>query len=132
MNCNSTLGPDGFGLAFYQATWAIIKPMIMQFMAAFQRGEANLERINISYMVLLLNKPGSFFMDAFRPICLQNCNVKTLAKVLTRRLQRKIPKLADLNQTCFIKERSTSEGFVYATKQVQVSHKRKHRLWCSN
>ena len=55
----------------------------------------------------------------------QNCSVKILAKVLTRRLQRLIHELIDLNQTSFIKGRSISEGFVFAAELVQLCHKRK-------
>lgn len=54
-----------------------------------------------TYMVLLPKKPGATSVDAFRPICLQNCSLKILAKVLTSRLQSEIPMLIDLNQTGF-------------------------------
>lgn len=74
---------------------------------------------------LLQKKPGNFSVDGFRPICLQNCSIKILAKVLTKRLQRQIDALIDLNQTGFIRGRSISEGFVYAAELVQVCHKRK-------
>jgi hypothetical protein len=73
----------------------------MQFLSAFQRGEADLERINSSYMVLIPKKPGALSVDAFRPICLQNCSVKILAKIMTSRLQKEISALIDLNQTGF-------------------------------
>jgi hypothetical protein len=55
----------------------------------------------------------------------KNCSLEILAKVLTRRLQKEIPSLIDLNQTGFIRGRSISETFVYATEIVQVCHQRK-------
>ena len=55
----------------------------------------------------------------------QDCSVKIAAKILTTRLQADIPKLIDLDQTGFIKGRTISENFVYATELVQVCHKRK-------
>jgi len=70
MNTNSAPGPDGFGPAFYKAAWPTVKAQIMDFVAAFHRGEAQLERINRSHMVLIPKKPGAVDMDAFRPICL--------------------------------------------------------------
>lgn len=96
----------------------------MRFLSEFHSGDADLERINMSFMVLLPKKPGAVSVDAFRPICLQNCTVKILAKVLTTRLQIHIPNLIDLNQTGFIRGRSISEGFVYAAELVQICHKR--------
>lgn len=76
-------------------------------------------------MVLIPKKPGAIDDDAFRPICLQNCTLKILSKVLTKRLQDDILKLIDLNQTGFIKGRSIFDTFVYALELVQVCHKRK-------
>ena len=64
-------------------------------------------------------------VDAFRPICLQNCSLKILSKVLTRRLQEDIPNLIDINQTGFIRGRSIADTFVYAAELIQVCHKRK-------
>ena len=54
----------------------------MHFMEAFHRGDAQLERTNRSHMVLIPKKPGAVDVDAFRPICLQNCTLKILTKVL--------------------------------------------------
>ena len=76
-------------------------------------------------MVLLPKKPDACSVDAFRPICLQNCCVKILAKILTTRLQLQISKLVDLDQTGFIRGRSITENFVYAMELVQCCHKRR-------
>lgn len=125
MNRNSAPGPDGFRPAFYRVAWTTVKSHILKFLEAFHRGEVELERINRSYMVLIPKKPAAVDVDAFRPICLQNCTLKILSKVLTTRLQKEIPKLIDLNQTGFIMGRSISDTFVYAMELVQVCHKRK-------
>jgi len=125
MNCNSAPGPDGFRPSFYRVAWPTVKCHIMRFLDAFHCGEVDMDRINRSFMVLLPKKPDAVSVDAFRPICLQNCTVKTVAKVLTTRLQLHIHNLVDLNQTGFIKGRSISEGFVYAAELVQICHKRK-------
>ena len=69
MDNNSAPGPDGFGLAFFRATWNETKGKIMDFLHAFHRGDAQLERINRSHVVLLPKKPGAIDVDAFRPIC---------------------------------------------------------------
>jgi hypothetical protein len=125
MNMNSAPDLDNFRLVFFKVAWPTVKVQIMQFMEAFHRGEAELDRINFSHMVLIPKKPTAVDVDAFRPICLQNCCLKILSKVLTYRLQKEIPKLIDINQTSFIKGRSISDTFVYALELVQVCHKRK-------
>jgi hypothetical protein len=58
MNRNSAPGPDGFGPAFFRAAWTTVRVQIMHFMEAFHRGDAQLERINRSHMVLIPKKAG--------------------------------------------------------------------------
>jgi hypothetical protein len=125
MNRNSAPGPDGFGPAFFLAAWNTVKTQIMAFLHNFHSDDVQLERINRSYMVLIPKKPGATAVDAFRPICLQNCTVKILAKTLTVRLQKEIVNLIDHHQTGFLQGRSISESFVFAAEMVQACNKRK-------
>lgn len=106
MNRNSAPGPDGFGPAFFLAAWNTVKTQIMAFLHSFHSDDVQLERINRSYMVLIPKKPGATAVDAFRPICLQNCTIKILAKTLTVRLQKEIVNLIDHHQTGFLQGRS--------------------------
>lgn len=125
MNRHSAPGPDGFGPGFYAAAWDTVKDKVMNLVQAFATGEVDLDRINRAYIVLLPKKTGAVKPGDFRPICLQNCPMKILAKMLTTRLQQEIAKLIDLDKTGFIKGRSISENFIYAMELVQCCHKRK-------
>ena len=106
MNSNSAPGPDGFGPSFYGAAWDTIKDDVMALLHGFFDGSVQLDRVNRSYMVLLPKKPGAVSVDAFRPICLQNCSVEIAAKILTTRMQQEISELIDKDQTCFLKGRT--------------------------
>jgi len=125
MNRCSAPGPDGFGPSFYSATWHTVTEEVLGFLAAFYEDSLQLERVNRSHMVLIPKKADANTVDAFRPICLQNCCVKILSKILTTRLQTQIKKPVDLDQTGFIRGRSITENFVYAMELVQCCHKRK-------
>jgi len=125
MDRSSAPGPDGFRPSFYRVPWSSIKSQVMAFLQAFQQRQVQLERINRSYMVLIPKKPGAVAVDAFRPICLQNCSIKILSKMLTRRLQKEIGNLIDLHQTGFLKGRSISETFVFAAELIQTCNKRR-------
>jgi hypothetical protein len=72
----------------------------------------------------LAEKPAPVFVSDFCPICLQNCSVKIVSKILTTRLQREIHSLISLDQTGFLKGRSISENFMYALELIQCCHKR--------
>jgi hypothetical protein len=110
MNQNSAPGPDGFGPSFYLATWETVRPQILQMLAAFYSSNIQLSRINRAFVVLLPKKTAPVFISDFRPICLQNCSVKIISKILTTRLQREIHSLISLDQTGFLKGRSISEN----------------------
>jgi hypothetical protein len=125
MNQLSAPRPDGFGPAFFRIAWQTVRTQILAFAEAFHQGVADLDLINRSHMVLLPKKPDAIDVDAFRPICLQNCALKILTKALTTRLQLEIPKLIDIHQTGFVRGRSISDTFVYAVELVQTCHKRK-------
>jgi len=125
MNRNSAPGPDGFGPGFYSAAWDTVVDKVMSFIEAFAAGTVDLERVNRAFVVLLPKKQGATAPGDHRPICLQNCSMKIIAKILTSRLQEEIPKLIDLDQTGFIKGRSISENFIYALELVQHCHKQR-------
>jgi len=126
MNRLSAPGPDGFGPAFFYAAWSSVKDTVLAFADAFYNDTADLDRINRSYMVLLPKQPDAVEVNAFRPICLQNCALKIISKILTSRLQSEIPSLIDIQQTGFVKGRSISDTFIYAVELVQTCHKRKN------
>jgi len=59
MNRQSAPGPDGFGPSFYGAAWTEIKSQVMEVVSAFHPEDLELERINMSYMVLVPKKSGA-------------------------------------------------------------------------
>ncbi|WVZ49070.1 hypothetical protein U9M48_000451, partial [Paspalum notatum var. saurae] len=99
MDKNSAPSPDGIGSAC---------------------GTADLERINRAHIVLIPKRPGATAPDAFRPISLQNFPIKVITKTLTTRLQKQINHLIELDQTGFMKGRSITENFVYATELQMI------------
>jgi hypothetical protein len=128
MNRNGAPGPGGFGPSFYKASWPSIKTQIMDLLHNFHQENVELSRINRSYMVLIPKKADAVAVDAFRPISLQNCSIKIIAKILTQRLQRMIAKLIDGHQTGFMQGRSISESFVHAVELIQHCQGRRHSI----
>jgi hypothetical protein len=115
----SAPGPDGLGPSFYHAAWATVGDDVMRLRRAFHAGEVDLARINRAHVVLLPKRDGVLPPSAFRPISLQNCNMKIVYKTLTSRLQGQIADIVDADQSGFIAGRSISENFVYAAKMIQ-------------
>jgi hypothetical protein len=116
---------DGFGPSFYRASWHIVKSTIMQSLGSFHHGDADMERINRVYMVLIPKIAGAVASGSFRPISLQGYPIKIVGKIMTSRLLWKVASLVDLDQSRFLKGHLISNFFVYATELVQCCHKRR-------
>lgn len=81
----------------------------------------DLKHINYSYMVLLPKKSSTRTPTDFCPICLQNCSVKAIGKVLSMRLQNLIPRLVGSDQTDFVTKRNITKNYVYVMDILQIS-----------
>jgi hypothetical protein len=82
MNKNSSPSPDGFGPGFYKAAWGTLGQQVMELTWAVQCGDAELERLNRSYVVLIPKQEAATKPGDFRLICLQNCQLKIVTKML--------------------------------------------------
>ncbi|XP_060182469.1 uncharacterized protein LOC132612163 [Lycium barbarum] len=92
LNPDSSPGPDGFGGAFYQSCWNIIKSDLIEFIQQFFGG-TGLTRFYTSSCLILLPKvesPSSF--NDMRPISLSNRSNKIISKIMSSRLNTLLPK----------------------------------------
>jgi hypothetical protein len=109
MNTNASPGPDGFGPGFYRKFWPLLKPKIHRLFQQFYNQSLDTSSINRAYLILLPKNDGARTPAQFRPISLQNCPIKAIAKLLANRLQKFIPQLSHGDQIGFVFGRSISE-----------------------
>jgi hypothetical protein len=114
MHSTASPGPDGFSSLFFKACWSTVSSDINALFAAFHSHDADLERLNGSYLVLLPKKEGARRPQDFRPIALQNTTLKSISRVLMSRLQPVIPSLISSDQSGFVHGRCIADNFVYA------------------
>lgn len=125
MDRNNAPGPYGFGPSFYQATWHLLSTEVMNLLERFSLQHVYLERINRPYIVLILKPGKENTPDGFRPISLQNCSMKIITKVLANRLHRILQELIHFDQRGFLKGRSITKNFIFATELMQTCFVRK-------
>jgi hypothetical protein len=124
MRTTSSPGPDGFGPAFYCKFWPVVGGAVMAFVNAFHQGTADFGRINQAHVVLLPKKVDVTTADGCRPVSLQNYASKLAAKILTTRLQGVVTSLISDLQTGFVKGRSITDNFLFASELLQCCRKR--------
>jgi hypothetical protein len=121
MRTTSSPGSDGFGPAFYRKFWPVVGGAVMAFLNAFHQGTADFGRISQAHVVLLPKKADITTADGFRPVSLQNCAPKLVAKILTTRLQGVITSLISDLQTRFVKGRSITDNFLFASELLLLN-----------
>jgi hypothetical protein len=68
--------PDSFSFLFYQRFWPLIKKDFMAMVGDFEKGEANVARLNYATIILIPKEDEARTLKKFRPISLINCSFK--------------------------------------------------------
>jgi hypothetical protein len=128
MNINASPRPDDFGPGFYRKFRGFLKPKILRLFQQFYTQSLDTSSINTTYLILHPKNNCARTPAQFRPISLQNCPIKAIAKLLVNRLQKFIPQLIHGDQTGFVSSRSIFENFTYVAKLLNSCHKRKAHI----
>lgn len=112
MDGEKSPGPDGFHVCFFQKFWEVLKDDIMLLFEEFYVGQLDIERLNYTYIVLLLKIAGANRVSKFRPISILNVVYKIITKVFTNRLNGILSQLIDPMQSSFIQGRFIMDGIV--------------------
>lgn len=79
-------GEDGFPTLFFQKSWDVVSPMLMQFIDEVWDDPSSIEAVN--NMIVLVNKVGKpERVTQFHPITLCNVAYKLLTKIIVNRLK---------------------------------------------
>lgn len=78
-----------------------------------------------AFIALIPNKQGAIHPDNFRTVSPQNWTIKLGSKCLANHVQPFTTQRVHQDQTAFVKGRSISEKFIYATDAIQSCHSRK-------
>ena len=84
LNGEGAPGPDGLPVLFYKEFWAVVKGDVMATLEELRSPQANMERINKSYLFMLPKRQGAENVNDYRPISLSNSIYLIVAKVLAR------------------------------------------------
>ena len=114
LNGEGAPGPDGLPVFFYKEFWALVKGDVMATMEELRSPQANMERINKSYLFMLPKRQGAESVNDYRPISLSNSIYLIVAKVLANRLKEVIGELIVPFQYAFIPGRQLPDSVVMA------------------
>ena len=110
MNNNKSPGSDGLTVEFYKCFWSKIKDMLINSLNEGHRKQQLSPSQNMAVLALLFKKGNKNSLHNWRPISILNVDYKILAQVLSKRLQTVVTSIVSLDQTGFIKDRSSAEN----------------------
>ncbi|XP_071924898.1 uncharacterized protein [Coffea arabica] len=114
LDVDSAPGPDGFGAAFYQSCWSIIKEDLVLAIQDFFKGMQQPRGWTRSLLVLIPKIEGASHWREFRPISLCNVSSKIVSKILANRINRVLPHLISPWQAGFVPGRGIVDNILLA------------------
>ena len=107
-------GPDRFQVLFYKEFWALVKGDDMATLEELRSPQANMERINKSYLFVLPKRQGAENVNEYRSVSLSNSIYLIVAMVLANGLKEVIEELIGPFQYAFIPGRQLPDSVVMA------------------
>ena len=105
MDRDKALGPDGFIIVVFQDCWDVIKEDLVRVFVEFHRSGIINQSTNASFIVLLPKKSQTKKISNFRPVSLNTCLYKIIAKVLSGRLRGVLHETIHSTQGAFVQGR---------------------------
>ena len=118
-------GPDGFSASFFHSNWNSIGKEIVEEIQAFFATGSLPNRVNETFIRLILKIQSPKSVDDYRPIALCNVYYKIISKLLSKRLQPLLPSIVSENQSAFVAGRAISDN-------VLITHEVLHYLKTSD
>lgn len=126
---NKSPGPDGFTMEFYKFYWEIIKTDLLEAFNDFAN-KPILPKGAISTFITLIPKVNNpIQVKDFRPISLISSIYKILAKMLANRLKKVLPRVIDITQSAFIKNRQLTDGPLIVNEVVDWAKAKKKSMF---
>ncbi|XP_071705309.1 uncharacterized protein [Rutidosis leptorrhynchoides] len=111
-------GPDGFNLHLFKKYWGIIRKEVIEAITWFwEKGEFS-KGCNASFVTLVPKKNDPRGLGDYRPISLIGSYYKIIAKILSNRLRKVIPRLIGSEQSAFLKRRYILDGVLVANETL--------------
>ena len=108
---DKTPGTDGLPVEFLRYFWPELQNSIFSsFNHAFQNGSLSISQRRGMISLISKKNKDKTILENLRPISLLNVDYKILTKVLSKRLEKVLPKLINPDQTGYVKGRYIGEN----------------------
>lgn len=115
---NKSLGSDGFNLICLQKCWEILKSNVLQFFKEFYENGKLVAGVNNSFITLIPKIECPTSLSDFRPFSLIRSLYKIVAKVLSHRIKKVMPRVVGEVQSAFLGGRNIMDGVLIANEIV--------------
>ena len=128
LQSNKSPGEDGFPPEFYKRFKKLLLPFFMELLCQVEQTH-KLPESFLTAIIIVLPKKDKDLLDpaSYRPISLLNTDYKIIAKTLSNRFTKYLPKLIHNDQTGFIKNRQSLDNVTRLLSLIHLAQKRQER-----
>uniref|UniRef100_A0A803QR81 Reverse transcriptase domain-containing protein n=1 Tax=Cannabis sativa TaxID=3483 RepID=A0A803QR81_CANSA len=105
-------GSDGYSGSFFQKNWHIVGNDVLEAAKGFLNGDANIEAINHTVIVLIPKHSHPQLVIDYRPISLCSTLYKIISRVLVNRLKPILSRIISPAQSAFLPDRLISDNII--------------------
>ena len=116
-------GPDGISFGFIKEFWEMLKEDFMRYIVEFHRNGRLTKGVNSTFIAFIPKVTSPQQLNDFRPISLDGCMYKVLAKVLANRLRGVLGNVISDSQSAFIKGKQILDGSLIANEAVDEARR---------
>ena len=103
---NKSPGMDGIPYEFYREFWDLVGDDLTEVLKySLNKGQLPITQRRAVITLIPKGKKDKTKIENWRPISLQNCDIKIFTKAITKRLEKIMPSIINPSQTCSIKGR---------------------------
>uniref|UniRef100_A0A803PJY6 Reverse transcriptase domain-containing protein n=1 Tax=Cannabis sativa TaxID=3483 RepID=A0A803PJY6_CANSA len=117
-------GSDGYNGSFFQKNWHIVGTDVLEAAKGFLNGDANIEAINHTVIVLIPKLSNPQMVTDYRPISLCSTLYKIISRVLVNRLKPILSRIISPAQSAFLPHRLISDNIIIGQ---EIFHALSHR-----
>ena len=123
LNGGKSPGPDGLTTEFYQTFRDVFRPTFLKLLDEIENNHSLTASQRSAHIICIPKKGDLNDLDNWRPISLTNTDYKIIAKLLALRIQKVLPDVVNIDQTCSVPGRKIQHNLTIIRDVIHYANR---------